>query len=63
MAGDTGSGGGGDDDDDAGLRSCASPGVSDTRRDIERPAFGILAPVEAFAVAAPAFAVAPENKL
>ena len=50
-------------DDDAGLMSCASPGISDARRDIERPAGGVLAPIEAFAVAAPAFAVAPDNKL
>ena len=63
RAGGTGAGGDDDDDDDAGLTSCVSPGISAVRRDIERPAAGVLAPFEAFAVVGPASAVVPDNKL
>ena len=69
MAGGTGGGGDDDDDDDddVGLTSCVSPGILDTRSDIERPAAGVLPPaevaVEAAAVMTPAEVVVPVGEL
>src|SRR5574341_715911 len=58
-----GTGAGGDDDDDGGLTSCVSPGISAVRRDIERPAAGVVAPLEEFVEGAPASEVDPSNEL
>jgi hypothetical protein len=58
-----GTGVGGNEDDDGGLTSCVSPGISAVMRDIERPAAGVVAPLEEFVEVAPACAVDPSNEL
>ena len=67
IAGGTGAGDGGEEADVGGLTSCESPGMSFSRRDIERPFPSALPPpevlVEGAAIVAPANVVVPVDEL